>query len=251
MSLEAGTRLGRYEIRERIGAGGMGEVYLGVDLRLNRKVALKVLAPDVADDIGRLKRFEQEAIAASSLNHPNILTVYEFGEDGRSHFLASELVEGATVRDLIERGQLDLRSTLKYVEQAASALAVAHAAGIIHRDIKPENLMVRPDGFLKILDFGLAKLTERPVVELDADTRAYFVTDAGHIVGTAHYMSPEQARGLPDIDPRTDVWSLGIVLHEMLTGIPPFTGPTLTDVIASVLRSPAPPLGSMVPECPT
>jgi eukaryotic-like serine/threonine-protein kinase len=250
MQFLPGTKLGRYEIREKIGTGGMGEVYLGIDVRLNRKVALKVLAPGVAGDIGRLRRFEQEAVAASSLNHPNILTVYEFGEEGESHFLAAELVEGKTLRDLIDSNELETRSGLKYIEQAAFALAAAHSAGIIHRDIKPENLMIRPDGFLKILDFGLAKLTERPVVELDADTRAHFRTEAGHIVGTAHYMSPEQARGLADIDARTDVWSLGIVLHEILAGKPPFSGPTFSDVIASVLRSSAPALASIVPECP-
>ncbi len=248
--MESGDNFGRYLIREKIGEGGMGEVYLADDTRLNRKVALKVLARSVAGDDERLRRFEQEARAASALNHPNILTVHEFGEENGSAFLACELVEGRTLRELITLRELDLRTGLKIAEQTAFALDTAHSAGIIHRDIKPENIMVRKDGIVKILDFGLAKLVERVEARSEDETRAHFKTAAGHIVGTATYMSPEQARGLADIDARTDVWSLGVVIHEMFAGRPPFTGDTISDVIASVLKTDAQPLAHLVEDCP-
>ncbi|MEQ1765413.1 MAG: protein kinase, partial [Pyrinomonadaceae bacterium] len=197
-----------------------------------------------------LKRFEQEARAASALNHPNILTVHEFGEENGSAYLASELVEGRTLRELITLRELDLRTGLKIAEQVAFALDTAHSAGILHRDIKPENIMVRKDGIVKILDFGLAKLIEQVEAQSEDETRAHFKTAAGHIVGTATYMSPEQARGKADIDARTDIWSLGVVIHEMFAGKPPFTGESISDVIASVLKTDAEPLTRLVEDCP-
>ncbi len=248
--MESGDNFGRYLIREKIGEGGMGEVYLADDTRLNRKVALKVLARAVAGDDERLRRFEQEARAASALNHPNILTVHEFGEENGAAFLASEFVEGRTLRELIALKELDLRTGLKIAEQTAFALDTAHQAGIIHRDIKPENIMIRKDGIVKILDFGLAKLIEHVDAQSEDETRAQFKTAAGHIVGTATYMSPEQARGKPDIDARTDVWSLGVLIHEMFAGKPPFTGESISDVIASVLKTDAQPLTNLVEDCP-
>ena len=248
--MESGDNFGRYLIREKIGEGGMGEVYLADDTRLNRKVALKVLARAVAGDDERLRRFEQEARAASALNHPNILTVHEFGEENGAAFLASEFVEGRTLRELIALKELDLRTGLKIAEQTAFALDTAHQAGIIHRDIKPENIMIRKDGIVKILDFGLAKLIEHVDAQSEDETRAQFKTAAGHIVGTATYMSPEQARGKADIDARTDVWSLGVLIHEMFAGKPPFTGESISDVIASVLKTDAQPLTNLVEDCP-
>ena len=207
MSIAAGTKFGRYEIRSKIGEGGMGEVYLARDTQLDRMVALKVLPEDVANDKKRMQRFTQEAKAASALNHPNILTIYEIGEAGSSpagagslvHFIATEYVEGVTLRDRIaSQDQLKLSEALDIAAQVASALTAAHLAGIIHRDIKPDNLMLRKDGFVKVLDFGLAKLTAPTGSETDseAETRTRVNTEPGVVMGTVAYMSPEQARGL-------------------------------------------------------
>jgi len=236
MTIAAHTKLGRYEILSPIGAGGMGEVYLAEDIRLHRKVALKILPENVAADKERLLRFEREAQAASALNHPNIITIHEIGEIEDQLFIATEFIEGATLREKIEKEDLDVYESVKIAEQVAAALSVAHGAHIIHRDIKPENIMIRRDGYVKILDFGLAKLVEKKseIPDAEAETRAQVNTKAGMIMGTVAYMSPEQARG-KDIDERTDVWSLGVCLYEMLTSKQPFTGETTNDTIAAIL----------------
>src|SRR5437660_11139546 len=215
MTIAAGAKLGRYEIRSKIGEGGMGEVYLAQDTKLDRKVALKILPADVATHPDRMKRFVQEAKAASALNHPNIIPIYEIDETASGHFIAAESIEGETLRER-EQKPLQLSESLDLATQIASALAAAHAAGIVHRDIKPENVMLRHDGIVKVLDFGLANLSEPPpvaggpAIDTEAPTRANVKTDPGVVMGTAIYMSPEQARGLP-VDARTDIFSLGVV----------------------------------------
>ncbi|MEP6925453.1 MAG: protein kinase [Pyrinomonadaceae bacterium] len=237
-NLEIGHPIGRYKILEMLGAGGMGEVYLAEDVRLNRKVALKILPESFAGDAHRLGRFEQEARAASALNHPNILTVHEFGAEGGVHFLATEWVEGQTLREKINDGGLTVPDALNIAEQTAFALSAAHAAGIVHRDVKPENIMIRVDGIVKVLDFGIAKLIGPPADSLDTkdETLAKVMTQTkpGMILGTLHYMSPEQVRGQP-LDARSDIFSLGVVIYEMLTGKGPFNKPTTSDVIAAIL----------------
>lgn len=233
-----GRSLAQYEIIEKIGAGGMGEVYLAMDTALNRKVALKFLPSFFTQDSERLRRFQQEARAASALNHPNILTIHEVGHLDSAHYIATEFVDGESLRHQINRAQLKITEALDVAVQVASALATAHEAGIIHRDIKPENIMLRRDGIVKVVDFGLAKLTTRPASESEASTVVN--TDEGIVMGTAQYMSPEQARGVK-VDTRTDIWSLGGVLYEMLAGRSPFEAPTTGDVIVSILeREPAP-----------
>lgn len=214
--------LEHYRILSQIGVGGMGEVYLAEDSRLNRKVALKILPTTVAAQEDRMKRFVQEAKAASALNHPNILTIYEIGQFDSTNFIATEYIEGQTLRTQMARTQMPLSNVLDIAIQMASALTTAHAAGIIHRDIKPDNVMIRSDGIAKVLDFGLAKLTLTPSSEVDADakTRSLVRTDPGSVMGTASYMSPEQARGL-EVDARTDIFSFGVVLYEMVTGTLP------------------------------
>jgi serine/threonine-protein kinase len=235
-NLETDSLLGHYRILKKIGAGGMGEVYLAEDTRLRRKIALKVLPEKIAQDKDRLRRFEQEAHAASALNHPNILTIYEIGKTDDTRYIATEFIDGETLRDKLERDEISLKEILNVAEQTAFALSAAHAAGIVHRDLKPENIMIRRDGIVKVLDFGLAKLTEKRIagVDAEAETRAQVNTQAGMILGTVRYMSPEQARG-KDIDERTDVWSLGVCLYEMLTGQQPFSGETTNDTIAAIL----------------
>src|SRR2546430_6758539 len=211
MSLPPGTKLGRYEIRAKIGEGGMGEVYLAEDTRLGRKVAIKVLAERFTQNRDRLSRFDQEAYAASALNHPNIVTIYEMGDEGGRHFIATEFIDGVTLRKRLSGAPMDFSEILNIAIQVAGALEEAHAAGIIHRDIKPENIMIRRNGHVKVLDFGLAKLTESSLSEGETDTeavtRARVQTDPGVVMGTLQYLSPEQARGKP-VDGRTDVWSL-------------------------------------------
>src|SRR5437762_3392862 len=217
MTLDAGTKLGRYGIRSQIGEGGMGEVYLAQDTKLDRKVALKILPAEVAAHSDRMKRFVQEAKAASALNHPNIITIYEIDETESGHFIATEFIDGETLRERIRRAPIKLVDALDAAMQIASALSAAHAAGIVHRDIKSENIMVRRDGIVKVLDFGLAKLTERrspESVDSEAATRVNIKTEPGVVMGTVAYMSPEQARG-EELDARTDIWSLGVVLYEM------------------------------------
>src|SRR6266571_433659 len=246
MTLAAGTKLGRYEIRSLLGAGGMGEVYLAEDTRLHRKVALKILPADLAANQDRMRRFDQEATAAAALNHPNIAHIYEIGEADGVHFIAMEFIDGDTLRLRLKRG-MRLGQVLDVTTQAASALAAAHRAGIIHRDLKPENVMLTSEGYVKVLDFGLAKLTERRIADSAAST--LIGTDPGMIIGTAQYMSPEQARGL-DMDARTDIWSLGVMLYEMITGHVPFEGATKSDMIASILEREPRPLASHLPNLP-
>ncbi|MGH9935200.1 MAG: protein kinase domain-containing protein, partial [Blastocatellia bacterium] len=234
--------LGPYRLISLLGKGGMGEVHLAHDTRLSRKVALKLLPAEFTDQKERLRRFEQEARAASALNHPNIITVYEIGQIDSLRFIATEFVEGQTLRRRMNSDQMRLRDALDVAIQVAGALAAAHAAGITHRDIKPENAMVRPDGLVKVLDFGLAKLTEsRAVLSVPgALTATEARTEPGTVMGTARYMSPEQARG-QDVDGRTDIFSLGVVLYEMIAGRPPFDGATTIDALAAMLnREPAP-----------
>lgn len=232
----SGTTLGRYKIRKKIGAGGMGEVYLAHDEQLDRNVALKVLLPEFCCDAERVQRFKSEAKAASSLNHPGIITIHEIGEQNERLYIATEYVGGETLREKIENDDLTFGDSIKIAEQVADALATAHAAGIVHRDIKPENIMVRPDGYVKILDFGLAKpifLSKTTGAE-DA-TVQLIKTQPGMVMGSVRYMSPEQARG-KDTDERTDIWSLGIVLYEMLTGTNPFEGDTISDSLAALIH---------------
>jgi eukaryotic-like serine/threonine-protein kinase len=256
VTIPQGTQLGRYEIRSQLGAGGMGEVYLAQDTKLDRRVALKILPADVAAHPDRMKRFVQEAKAASALNHPNIITIYEIDETDSGHFIATEFIDGETLRER-EQKPLKLGESLDVATQIASALGAAHAAGIVHRDIKPENVMLRHDGIVKVLDFGLAKLSEPlgvaggPAVDTEAPTRANVKTDPGVVMGTAIYMSPEQARGLP-VDARTDVFSLGIVLYEMVAGRLPFEGSNRNEIMASVLSDKEPqPLARYSSEAPT
>ena len=237
MTIAAGTKLGRYEIRSQLGAGGMGEVYLAQDTKLDRKVALKILPADVAAHPDRMKRFVREAKAASALNHPNIITIHEIDETDSINFIATEFIDGDTLRQRMRNAPLKLGEVLDVSIQIASALAAAHGAGIVHRDIKPENIMLRQDGIVKVLDFGLAKLTERlppESVDSEAPTRAAIKTKPGVIMGTAIYMSPEQARGL-QVDARTDIFSLGVVVYEMVAGRLPFEGSTSSEVMASIL----------------
>jgi serine/threonine protein kinase len=251
-SLAPGIKLGRYEIRSQLGAGGMGEVYLAQDTGLDRKVALKILPENVAANPLRMQRFVQEAKAASALNHPNILTIYEIGTDPGAHFIATEFIEGETLRRRMVHSPPTLSEAIDIALQVASALSTAHAAGIIHRDIKPENIMLRQDGIVKVLDFGLAKLTERwraDDVDPDAATRAIVQTEPGVVVGTTAYMSPEQTRGF-EVDPRTDIWSLGIVLFEMVTGTAPFKSETASDTSAAILKTEPPPLSQYAPDTP-
>jgi serine/threonine protein kinase/Tfp pilus assembly protein PilF len=249
--LLVGQTIGHYKILERIGAGGMGEVYLATDITADRKAALKLLPVRFTSDKERLKRFQQEARALVGLNHPNILTVYEIGEDHSTHYIASELIEGETLRQRLMRGRMEVGEAVDVAIQAANALAAAHETGIVHRDIKPENIMLRPDGYVKVLDFGIAKLAEREVpVTIPTDEALLLVeTNLGSILGTVRYMSPEQARGAP-VDKRSDIWSLGVVLYEMVTGHAPFTGETPGEVMTSILETEPPPLMSYITQTP-
>ncbi len=252
MPLSPCTTLGHYEIRSQLGAGGMGEVYLAHDTRLGRKIALKVLPADLINSSERLRRFEQEARAASALNHQNILTIYEIGAEGDTHFIATEFIEGKTLRQKMQTARFEIEETLNIAIQIATALDAAHRSGIVHRDIKTENVMVRTDGLAKVLDFGLAKLTEKKddaAIDTEAPTRAQVQTSPGVVMGTVAYMSPEQARGL-EVDARTDIFSLGIVLYEMLAGRLPFTGATASDVIAAILKTEPAPLSGFNQEIP-
>lgn len=251
LRLEAGSLLnGRYEIGRLLGRGGMGEVYLAVDTRINRNVALKVLHDKLVSVKESLSRFAREAQVVSALNHPHIMTIYEFDKtsDGMLFFVA-EYIDGQTLNHLVGTGLVP-EIALNIAAQVSSALSAAHEEGIIHRDIKPENIMVRRDGYVKVLDFGLAKLSQTQIKSGSEDTtRASLRTRPGMVMGTVAHMSPEQARGL-DVDARTDIWSLGAVIYEMLTGHKPFSGETQADLIVSLLSNDPPPISSYVPSLP-
>jgi serine/threonine protein kinase/Tol biopolymer transport system component len=251
VTIASGTTLGRYEIQRLLGAGGMGEVYLAHDTQLDRTIALKILPADVASDEERMRRFIQEAKATSAFNHPNVAHIYEVGEMNSLAFIAMEYVEGVTLREHEHIARMKLGEALNIAVQIADALAAAHAIGIVHRDIKPENIMVRADGYIKVLDFGLVKLTNprESVIDSEMATRARVNTSPGVVMGTVNYMSPEQARGLK-VDERTDIWSLGVVLYEMVTGVVPFKGETPTDVIISVAEREPQPLTRLAPDAP-
>jgi serine/threonine protein kinase/Tfp pilus assembly protein PilF len=246
-----GKLIGHYLIERLIGVGGMGEVYLARDVQLGRKAALKLLPEQLTTDDVQLSRFKTEARTASALNHPNILTVYEIGAEGNRHFIATEFIDGVTLRMALADGRMNFRAAVEIVVQVASALAAAHEAGVVHRDIKPDNIMLRPDGYVKVLDFGIAKLIEKgPTSEhRELPGTAALQTRTGLVLGTGRYMSPEQARG-QKIDARSDIWSLGVVLYEMVTGIPPFLGETPSDCIACILTREPPPLSTVLPDVP-
>src|SRR5688500_14872268 len=240
------TTLSHYRLEEQIGRGGMGVVYRAVDTRLGRAVAIKVLPPDTTADPARRRRFIQEARAASALNHPHIVTIHEVDEHEVTTFIAMELVDGTPLDKVLAGGPLPVEQALEYAAQVASALEAAHAAGIVHRDIKPANIMVTGDGRLKVLDFGVAKLA--PLSANDT-TMSMAGTIAGSIVGTASYMSPEQAQG-QTVDARSDIFSLGAVLYEMLAGRRPFSGATDLVVMSALLRDQPPPIRGARPEVP-
>ncbi|MCM3903069.1 MAG: protein kinase [Pyrinomonadaceae bacterium] len=244
-----GDVISRYRVLSRIGAGGMGEVYLAQDTTLERTVALKILPADVAASEQRMGRFIQEAKTASALNHPNIITIYEIGQADSILFIATEFIEGETLRERLQETSLTILEALDLAIQIASALVAAHQAGIVHRDIKPENIMLRRDGILKVLDFGLAKLTGAWRPEVNSEAATMVETVPGTILGTVVYMSPEQTRG-KEVDERTDIWSSGVLLYEMVAGVLPFEQETPSDSIAAILRSEPPPLSTILPDVP-
>src|ERR1700730_17186066 len=246
MALAPGTKLGSYEIIAPLGAGGMGEVYRARDTHLGRNVAIKVLPAAFSADRDRLRRFEKEARSASALNHPNIITIYELGKAGSTHYIAMDRVEGKTVRELLVSGLLPVRKAIEIAAQVADGLTKAHEAGIAHRDLKPENLMVSQDGFVKILDFGLAKLTSPSGEHPDLCTTS---TTPGLVLGTLGYMSPEQASG-DRLDFRSDQFSFGLVLYEMVTGKRAFQKRTAPETLVPILREEAEPLGVRNPDAP-
>src|SRR5258705_3131525 len=248
--LVVGQRIAHYEILGLLGSGGMGEVYLAHDTRLGREIALKLLPALYTTDGSRLRRFEQEAHAASTLSHPNVCMIHEVGEteDGR-HYIAMEYVDGVTLRQHMTETRLKLSEVLDVAVQVASGIAAAHEVRVVHRDIKPENIMLRRDGYIKVLDFGLAKLTELETSDVAATPGARVKTDTGVVMGTSGYMSPEQARGL-SVDGRTDIWSLGVVLYEMIAGCAPFVGATGSDVMVSILEREPLSLTQNFPEVP-
>src|SRR5438067_8555907 len=242
MSLSPGTKLGRYEIRSKIGEGGMGEVYRARDEKLNRDVAIKVIPATLSQNADRLRRFEQEAQAAGALNHPNILAVHDVGVHDGAPYIVSELLEGEELREQLNDGSLPQRKALDFAQQIAQGLAAAHERGITHRDLKPENLFVTTDGRVKILDFGLAKL--RPMrnenVSSEIDTRKQ-ITDPGTVMGTVGYMSPEQVRG-HEADHRSDIFSFGSILYEMLAGQRAFRRETIAETMTAMLKEETPEL---------
>ncbi|HZM99526.1 MAG TPA: protein kinase [Pyrinomonadaceae bacterium] len=242
-----GNLIDHYRIGSLIGKGGMGEVYLAQDIQLGRQVALKLLSGDLTVQTERVRRFQQEARAASALNHPNILTIYQIGQTETAYFIATEFVEGETLRERLTRAPMELQGAVDVATQVASALGAAHAAGIVHRDVKPENVMIRRDGIVKVLDFGIAKLIEQELqTDSEALTKMKMSTNPGVMIGTVAYMSPEQARGYA-VDARSDIWSLGVVLYEMLVQRRPFEGPTMSHIIVSLLEHEPAPLARGVP----
>src|SRR5437762_4372163 len=247
MTQNTGTKLGRYEIRSKLGEGGMGEVYLAQDTKLDRKVALKTLPASVAANQERMRRFVQEAKAASALNHPNIITIHEIDETDTGHFMATEFIDGETLRERMRSAPMKLTEVLDVAAQIASALSAAHAAGIIHRDIKPENVMLRRDGIVKVLDFGVARVIAGSV-ESEGETQS-LLTTPGTILGTMPYMSPEQVRG-EVLDGRSDIFSFGVVLYEMLSGRQPFASESAAATISAILTHEPPPLARYAREIP-
>ena len=247
--MQKGTKFGRYTIEKKLGEGGMGEVYLAFDNSLERFAALKILSEAFSRDADRVQRLKQEARAASALNHPNILTIYEIGKTDDIEFIAMEFVEGKTLREVIEGGELTLKDAVKIAEQIADGLCVAHKVHLVHRDIKPENIILRDDGYVRILDFGLAKPTNSPNKNTEAETLEMIRTAPGVVMGSVQYMSPEQARGLT-VDERSDVWSLGVVLYEMVAGKTPFAGETVSDSLANLIHLPPKPLTDFLPDAP-
>ena len=251
--ISPGEVIGHYEIVSFIGQGGMGQVYLARDILLGRKVAFKILTSALANNERGLSRFEKEARAASALNHPNILVIYEFGQVDGLYFIASEFVDGPTLTQMLEGGGLSFQSAIDIAIQIAKALEASHAGGIVHRDIKPENVIVRGDRLVKVLDFGIAKLVESNSLESSdrgALARSISLSQAGLVIGSARYMSPEQARGV-DVDPRTDIFSLGAVLYEMIAGRPAFEGETISDIIAEILKGVPQRLDEIHPQTPS
>src|SRR6266496_3807947 len=257
--LSAGSTLSHYRIISKIGAGGMGEVYLAQDTKLDRKVALKILPAELAAHRDRMERFVREAKAAASLNHPNIATIHEIGASDGVNFIAMEFIDGATLREKIHQQQTELRKLLRFLQHVAEGLAKAHAIGIVHRDLKPDNIMITRDGHAKILDFGLAKLVE-PQQTLNS-TSAWPSEDdtaippphsaIGTVIGTAGYMSPEQARGRTNlIDERSDIFSFGCILYEAVTGHKAFKGEDRIDSLNKIIRAPFPPISNFNPDVP-
>src|SRR6266404_7865127 len=250
MALISGSKLGPYEIQSPLGAGGMGEVYSATQNSLGRKVAIKILASGSGLDLERLRRFEQEARAASALNHPNIISIYDVGRENSTSYIAMELVEGKTLRALLEAGPLGIKKTLQVATQIAEGLAKAHGAGIVHRDLKPENVMVTRDGFVKIIDFGLAKLLPALDNASETMTVAGPATHPGMVMGTAGYMSPEQARG-GEIDYRSDIFSFVSMLYEMVAGKQPFKCASTAQTLAAIIEDDPQPVSEANPKTPT
>jgi eukaryotic-like serine/threonine-protein kinase len=257
MSIAEGTRLGPYEVLSPLGTGGMGEVYLAADNRLHRKVALKILPAELASDYNRMRRFNQEAMAAAALNHPHIAHIYEIGEAGGVNFIAMEHIEGATLREKIHREHAELRKLLRYLQQVAEGLAKAHAAGIVHRDLKPDNVMITGDGYAKVLDFGLAKLTEESTRQALQDASEEATTAVlrqplstpGLVMGTVGYMSPEQAQGKP-VDHRSDIFSFGCLLYEAATSQRAFESESTLDTLHKIVHAPVPSVKDANPSAP-
>src|SRR5262252_271055 len=243
MTLIAGTKLGRYEIRSQLGAGGMGEVYRARDEKLNRDVAIKVLPQTFANDADRLKRFEQEARAAGILNHPNITAVHDLGSHDGAPYIVTELLEGETLRERLSTGAIPVRKATDYAVQIAKGLAAAHEKGIIHRDLKPENLFLTNDGRVKILDFGLAKLTQIEAAPNQTNLPTASGTEPGVVMGTLGYMSPEQVKGKP-ADQRSDIFAFGAILYEMLSGQRAFSRDSAAETMSAILREEPPDLSA-------
>src|SRR2546427_4522577 len=257
--LSANTILSHYRIVSKIGAGGMGEVYLAEDTRLHRKVALKILPAELAANQDRMRRFTQEATAAAALNHPNIAHIYEIGEHDGTNFIAMEFVDGVTLRERIHQEGAELRKLLRFLQHAAEGLARAHAAGIVHRDLKPDNIMITREGHAKVLDFGLAKLIEpQDRVPASSDGSSDVATailpqhsTPGAVIGTVGYMSPEQAQGkTKEIDQRSDVFSFGCILFEVVTRRQAFEGKDAVDSLNKIIREPAPPISGLNANAP-
>src|SRR5258705_5261744 len=250
--LATNTTLSHYYIVSKIGEGGMGEVYLGEDSRLHRKVALKILPLEMAVNQDRMRRFKQEATAAAALNHPNIAHIYEIGESDGTNFIAMEFVEGVTLREKIHRERTELRKLLRYLQHVAEGLAKAHASGIVHRDLKPDNIMITREGHAKILDFGLAKLLEKkPESTSEVGEAATAMMPVQHstpgvVMGTVGYMSPEQAQAKP-VDQRSDIFSFGCILYEAATGRRPFAGDSVVDTLHKIIHDPAPAITDFTP----